>query len=126
MINGYPTKQFPVPTKRYCRMLDLQDNPDLIAMYRAWHSKEKHWPEVRKGIRQIGILEMEIYILSNHLFMIVETPLHFEWEKAMAELATLPRQTEWEEFVATFQRCMKSDSADEKWKMMERMFYLYD
>ena len=58
--------------------------------------------------------------------MIVETPLDFEWESAMAKLATLPRQAEWEDYVAMFQNCEKGSTSDEKWKMMERMFYLYE
>ena len=53
------------------------------------------WREIRDGIRAVGILEMEIYILDTSLFMIVETPLDFDWDEAMARLATLPRQAEW-------------------------------
>lgn len=58
--------------------------------------------------------------------MIVETPLNFDWDKAMAKLATLPRQVEWEEYVAKFQQCAEGATSDEKWQMMERMFYLYE
>ena len=98
----------------------------MIEAYCRIHSKEKAWPEIRAGIREVGILEMEIYILGNQLFMIVETPADFDWDTAMNKLATLPRQAEWEEYVARFQQCAKQASSDEKWKMMERMFYLYD
>ena len=73
----------------------------------------------------MGILEMEIYILGTRLFMIVETPLDFDWDSAMARLATLPRQEEWEAYVAQFQQCNENATSDEKWRMMERMFYLY-
>ena len=69
---------------------------------------------------------MEIYILGTRLFMIVETPLDFDWDTAMARLATLPRQEEWEAFVASFQRCAEGATSDQKWQLMERMFYLYD
>ena len=124
-VSGYVTRRFSVATKRYCRMLDLKNDPDLISKYRYWHSAEHHWKEIRDGLRQVGILEMEIYMLENHLFMVVDTPLDFDWEKGMAKLARLPRQAEWEEFVATFQKCAPTDSADEKWKMTERIFYLY-
>lgn len=124
-MKGYTTKQHPVPVKRYCRTMDLKDDPALIAEYVKRHSKEESWPEIREGIRQVGILEMEIYILGNRLFMIVETPIDFDWDTAMSRLATLPRQQEWEDFMAIFQDCKEGDTADEKWKMMERMFYLY-
>lgn len=124
--NGYRVKQYDGPVKRYCQTLSLKDNPELISAYRKAHSKEEAWPEIREGIRSVGILEMEIYILGNKLFMIVETPLDFDWDEAMKKLATLPRQAEWEEYVASFQQCAKGATSDEKWQMMERMFYLYD
>ena len=123
---GYKVKSYSQPVKRYCQTLSLRDNPDLIEAYRKAHSKEESWPEIRAGIREVGILEMEIYILGSKLFMIVETPLNFDWDKAMAKLATLPRQAEWEEYVAKFQQCAEGATSDEKWQMMERMFYLYE
>lgn len=124
--NGYRVKQYDGPVKRYCQTLSLKDNPELISAYRKAHSKEEAWPEIREGIRSVGILEMEIYIWGNKLFMIVETPLDFDWDEAMKKLATLPRQAEWEEYVANFQQCAKGATSDEKWQMMERMFYLYE
>lgn len=126
MQQGFSTKQHAIPVKRYCRTMDLKDNPKLIAEYVKRHSRNEAWPEIRAGIREVGILEMEIYILGNRLFMIVETPLDFDWDSAMERLATLPRQQEWEDFMAIFQDCKEGDTAAEKWKMMERMFYLYE
>ena len=91
-MNGYQTKQFKIPTKRYCQTLDLKDDPILIAEYVKRHSELEAWPEIRAGIREVGILEMELYILGTRLFMIVETPLDFVWGQAMNRLASLPRQ----------------------------------
>jgi len=71
MIEGYPQKQYNQPIKRYCRKLDLENNPELIKEYRKMHSEEYIWKEIVEGNRQVGILEMEIYITDNHLFMIV-------------------------------------------------------
>ena len=70
---GYKVKSYSQPVKRYCQTLSLRDNPELIEAYRKAHSKEESWPEIRAGIREVGILEMEIYILGSKLFMIVET-----------------------------------------------------
>lgn len=123
---GYRQRDLGQPVKRYCQTLDLKNDPDLIARYVEAHSRYKSWPEIRAGIREVGILEMEIYILGNRLFMIVDTPLDFDWETAMTRLATLPRQAEWENYVAIFQACKEGSTSDEKWQMMERMFYLYD
>ncbi|MCR5818217.1 MAG: L-rhamnose mutarotase [Prevotella sp.] len=111
--------------KRYVQMLDINEDPELIAQYKKWHSEEYSWPEIRQGIREVGILEMELYIRGNHLVMIVDAPADFDWQAAMDRLATLPRQAEWEAFVAKFQGCSAEARSDEKWQPMERMFRLY-
>ena len=123
---GYTAKQHSVPVKRYCQTLNLKNNPALIAEYRKIHSKKEVWPEIRKGIRSVGILEMEIYISGFQVFMIIETPLDFDWETAMNTLSHLPKQAEREEYVSEFQECAPKSTSAEKWKLMERMFYLYD
>lgn len=123
---GYRVKEHDCSTKRYCQTMELKDVSELIQEYIMFHSQAYAWPEIREGIRSVGILEMEIYISGNRLFMIVETPLDFDWDKAMAELATLPLQKEWEDYMAVFQLCKPGETSAEKWKKMERIFYLYE
>jgi len=123
---GYKVREYHQPVKRYVQTLELKDDPALIAEYRRRHSREESWKEIRDGIREVGILEMEIYIIGTRLVMIVETPLDFDWDTAMARLATLPRQQEWEDYMSIFQQCREGATSDEKWQMTERMFYLYD
>jgi L-rhamnose mutarotase len=123
---GYRVKEYGRSVKRYCQTLDLRDNPELIAEYRRRHGRENAWPEILAGIRQVGILEMELYILGTRLFMIVETPLDFDWNEAMSRLATLPRQQEWEDYMAIFQNVAPGASSAQKWQLMERMFHLYE
>ncbi|MBR6194525.1 MAG: L-rhamnose mutarotase [Prevotella sp.] len=125
-MNGYKQKNYTCKTKRYVQTLELRDDPDMIKEYLKWHSEEYHWKEIRDGIKAVGILEMEIYILGTRLVMIVDTPEDFDWQTAMDKLATLPRQAEWEAFVARLQGCRADARSDEKWQMMERMFYLYE
>ncbi|MBP3259866.1 MAG: L-rhamnose mutarotase [Prevotella sp.] len=123
---GYRQKEYGRPVKRYCQTLDLKDDAALIARYREAHDRMHFWPEIKAGIKEVGIQEMEIYIVGNRLFMIVETDVDFDWDTAMARLATLPRQEEWESYVALFQQCKEGATSDEKWQLMERMFYLYE
>lgn len=111
--------------KRYVQFLEISDDPELIAQYRKWHSQEYNWKEVRDGIREVGILEMEIYLLGSRLVMIVDAPVDFRWSEAMKRLATLPRQAEWEALVSKFQGCRPDARSDEKWQPMERIFRLY-
>lgn len=122
---GYKSKEYGQPTKRFVQTMQLKDDSELIKEYRKAHDKDHFWCEIEEGIKQVGILEMEIYITGNTLVMIVDAPLDFNWDEAMTRLATLPRQEEWEKHVASFQQCAADATSDEKWQMMERMFYLY-
>ncbi len=126
MIAGYNVKDYGQRVKRYVQTMDLKDDKELIAEYRRRHSEENAWREVLNGIREVGILDMQIFILGTRLVMIVETPLDFDWDSAMSRLATLPRQQEWEDYMAMFQQCREGATSDEKWQMMEPMFCLYD
>ena len=112
--------------KRYCQTLDLKEDEALIREYCRLHSKEVQDKAIRDEIRSVGILEMEIYRKDNHLFMIVETEPDFEWDKAMAELATLPHQPAWETLVSNYQKCDPGATSAQKWTLMERIFYLYE
>jgi len=110
--------------KRFCKTLELRNDPELIAAYKKVHARENLWPEIMQGIREVGIIDMEIYLAGTRLFMIMDTVPDFDHEKAMAELAQKPRQKEWEAYVSRFQRSSAEATADEKWQLIERIFKL--
>ncbi len=110
--------------KRYCKALKLENDSALIEEYKKVHAPGAIWPEITQGMREVGIVDMEIYILGNQLFMIMDTVPGFDHDKAMKELATKPRQTEWEAYVSRFQKTSADATADEKWQLMERIFKL--
>ena len=124
--NGYKTKEYKVPTKRYCQTMDLRNDPQMIEEYVRRHKNGIIWKEVPEGIKSVGILEMEIYIYETKLFMIVETAMDFDWDSAMEKLSTLPRQQEWEDYITFLQTGTTGAKATEKWKRMERIFHLYE
>lgn len=106
--------------KRYCQCLQLVDDEEMIAKYVAVHKNV--WPEVIEGQRAVGIIDMQIYRNGRNLFMIMDTIDDFDFMRDMARLATLPRQAEWEAYVAQFQGCSADARSDEKWQLMERIF----
>ena len=108
--------------KRYCQTLTLVENPELIKKYVEAHVHV--WPEIQEGIKEVGILDMQIYIKGNRLFMIVDTVDDFDWEKDNARLAKLPMQDKWEAYVAQFQGCDPEAPSTAKWQMMEKIFEL--
>ncbi len=123
---GYNTKHYGFPTKHYCRTLELRDNPELIKEYRRRHQQGNVWQEIIDGIKQVGILEMEIFLLGTRLVMIVEAPAELDLDAAMDRLSTLPRQAEWERYMSELQNAAADATSDEKWQIMERIFYLYE
>ena len=106
--------------KRYCQTLELLDDPEMIRRYCQVH--QQVWPEIIEGQRQVGILDMQIYRRGTHVFMICDTVDDFDWDRDMARLATLPRQAEWEAFVAKAQGADPSLPSYRKWRLMERIF----
>ena len=110
--------------KRYCKTLSLKNDPELIEAYKKVHAAGAAWPEITQGMKEVGIIDMEIYIYNNLLFMIMDTVPDFDHDIAMLELARKPRQAEWETFVSRFQQTSADASADEKWQLMERIYKL--
>jgi len=108
--------------KRYCKTLSLENDPQLIEEYKKIHAPGAAWPEITQGMREVGIIDMEIYLLGAQLFMIMDTVPDFNHDKAMTELATKPRQPEWEAYVSRFQKTSPDASAAEKWQLMERIY----
>lgn len=108
--------------KRYCKTLELIDNPELIREYKKLHAPGSVWSEITAGMKKVGILDMEIYLSGTTLFMIMDTVEHFNHEAAMTKLGTLPRQAEWEAVVSKYQKTSTNSSAQEKWRLVERVF----
>ena len=110
--------------KRYCKTLSLKEDAQLIEDYKKVHAPGAAWPEITAGMREVGIVDMEIYIQGTRLFMIMDTVPDFDQDKAMVALAKKPRQSEWEAYVSRFQQSSAEATADEKWQLMERIYKL--
>jgi L-rhamnose mutarotase len=106
--------------KRFCKYIRLKDDPMLIEEYKKLH--KAGWPEITEGMKQVGIIDMEIYIAGTNLFMIMDAKADFDHEKAMAQLAKLPKQAEWETLVSKYQAAKPNASAGEKWQILERIY----
>jgi L-rhamnose mutarotase len=119
---GYSEPSYTTPTQRFCATLDLKNNPGLIAEYRKYHA-EDHWPVISDGIRSVGILDMQIYLIGNRMFMIAETRPGFDWDRDMKKLSTLEKQQDWETLMHQYQQALPGDK-EIKWERMEKVFDL--
>jgi L-rhamnose mutarotase len=107
---------------RYCLALDLKDDPALIAEYRKHH--EAVWPEILKSIHEFGIEQMEIYLLGNRMFMIMDVNETFSFEAKSAADSANPKVREWETLMWKYQQALPMAKPGEKWMLMEKVFDL--
>jgi L-rhamnose mutarotase len=108
--------------KRFCLALDLNDDPALIEEYKQHHRAV--WPEIKQSILSAGIHQMEIYLLGNRLFMIMETDDNFSFEAKGAADAANPIVQRWEELMWKFQKPLPLARPGEKWMLMDKIFSL--
>lgn len=109
-------------SKRHCFALDLKDDPKLIAEYEAYHKNV--WPEIIESIQSAGIQVLDIYRVSNRLFMIIETDQTFSFEAKEKADTKNPKVAEWEALMWKYQQALPIAQPGEKWLLMERIFNL--
>ncbi len=108
--------------KRYCLTVDLKNDATLIAEYEAYHKAV--WPEILQSIKDSGITNMEIYRLSNRMFMIMEVDDNFSFEKKAALDTENATVQEWEALMWKYQQALPMAKPGEKWMLMEKIFQL--
>ncbi|MFY0712503.1 L-rhamnose mutarotase [Seonamhaeicola sp. NFXS20] len=112
--------------KRYCYSCDLKENPKLIEEYKAYHVKGKVWPEITKSIKDAGIVDMQIYLIGNRMFMIMEVDETFDPVKKAEMDASNPKVQEWERLMWNYQQELPWAKPGEKWIALEKIFQLDD
>jgi L-rhamnose mutarotase len=107
---------------RYCLALDLKEDPQLIAAYDEYHRSV--WPEIIESIKASGIQQLEIYRVSNRLFMILEADADFSFETKAAMDAKNEIVQQWEQTMWEYQQALPTAKPGEKWILMEKIFSL--
>jgi L-rhamnose mutarotase len=109
--------------KTYALTVDLQNDPDRIRRYKEEHTRV--WPEVLVQIKRIGIQQMKIWQIGNHLFMYLETDDGFDPARDFARVREDPRSVEWNDWMAAeFQQRSPHAREGEWWAAMELAFDL--
>lgn len=111
-------------TKRICLACDLQEDDALIEMYKKNHAPGSVWPEVIQSIKSAGIVDMQIYLTGNRMFMIMDVDETFDPQRKAKMDAENPKVQEWEELMWKFQQGLPWAKPGEKWLQMEQIFGL--
>ncbi len=107
---------------RYCLALDLKDDPQFIAAYDEYH--QSVWPEIIDSIKSSGIKSLEIYRVSNRLFMIIEADADFSFEQKATMDAKNEIVQQWENTMWEYQQALPIAKPGEKWVLMQKIFSL--
>ncbi|QUD87694.1 L-rhamnose mutarotase [Phenylobacterium montanum] len=110
--------------RRFVLLLDLKDDPELIAAYRRWHAPGGPPAAVVASIRASGITDMEIHICGERLVMLVEAEDGFSFAAKAAADAADPEVMAWEAMMDRFQKALPWAKPGEKWTPAERIFAL--
>jgi L-rhamnose mutarotase len=106
----------------YGLTLMLKDDEEIVERYKDYH--QNAWPEVIARLREIGIVEMKIYLIGRRMFMYMEAADGFDPERDFPKLNEVPRYREWDELMRTLQERAPEARADEWWAEMEEVFDL--
>jgi len=110
--------------KRYCLALDLVNDPLLIAEYEYWHKDGNGWPEIKSSILDAGIQDMQIFLIGNRLFMIIETDDSFSFERKAEMDTSNPMVQKWEKLMEKFQKPLPWANGNGKWVLMNKIYQL--
>ena len=105
-------------------ILDLKDDPALVAAYEAHHGPGAVPEAIVNSIRSAGIEEMEIHRSGNRLVMVMETGPGFDPEAKAARDAADPAVIAWEELMDRYQQRLPWAPPGTKWLETERIFAL--
>ncbi|MDC1105873.1 L-rhamnose mutarotase [Prolixibacteraceae bacterium] len=109
------------PSRDYQRTvmtLEINNDPDLLKEYAAVHALGKAWPEITENMKTVGIKDMEIYMVGYRAFLLMDTKPDFDMKTDGEKWGKLPREKEWQTYVAKFQKTDPESKAVERWKVM--------
>lgn len=112
-------KKSVAPFKRFVWTLLLE--PDLIEEYKRVHGMGQAWPEITANMKTVGVKDMEIYIHGSQVVLIMDTRPDFNLEEIGPKWQELPREEEWQTYVAKFQKTDPESSIQEKWQDMRQL-----
>jgi len=101
----------------------LHDNADQIARYRDWHRAGGPPAAVTCAIRADDVRELEIWLIGDRMFMIMEQGTAYDATAKAERDANNPDVQAWDALMRTFQKPLPF-APDQTWVEMQRIYAL--
>jgi len=115
------------PLQRRCFALDLKDDPEVIEKYKHWHRPGGPPAEVTRSLRDAGIASLDIYLIGNRLFMIMDSAPAAAASARSKDDNENPHVRAWEALMGELQQDLpfpKRGAGAGKWQLLEHIYSL--
>lgn len=102
--------------------LMLKDDEKIVERYKEYHRHA--WPDVVGCLREVGVVNMRIYLLGRRMFMYMEASDGFDPHRDFPKLNDVPIYREWDELMRTLQQRAPEARPGDWWAPMEEVFDL--
>ena len=113
--------------QRRCFALDLKDDAAAIERYKHWHRPGGPPAEVTRSLRDAGIAALDIYLIGNRLFMIMDSDPAAPSSGKSADDSANPHVQAWEALMRELQQELpfpKKETTAGKWQPLEHIYSL--
>jgi L-rhamnose mutarotase len=113
--------------QRSCFALDLKDDAATIERYKHWHRPGGPPSEVTRSLRDAGIVALDIYLIGNRLFMIMDSDPATPSSAKSTDDSDNPHVQAWEALMSELQQDLpfpKKESSAGKWQLLEHIYSL--
>ena len=113
--------------QRRCFALDLKDDAAAIEGYKRCHRPGGPPAEVTRSLRDAGIAALDIYLIGNRLFMIMDSDPTAPSSAKSTDDSDNAHVLAWEALMSELQQELpfpKKESGAGKWQLLEHIYSL--
>jgi L-rhamnose mutarotase len=114
-------------TQRYCFAVDLKEDVAAIDSYKHWHRPGGPPAAVTRSLREAGIAELDIYLIGNRLFMVMDSEPDSPAASRSVDHSDALHVQAWETLMGELQQELPfpvTGSHTGKWRRMEHIYSL--
>jgi L-rhamnose mutarotase len=116
----------PATLQRRCFALDLKDDAVAIDSYKHWHRPGGPPAEDTRALRAAGIAALDIYLIGNRLFMIMDSDPAAASRAKATDDSDNPHVQAWEALMNELQQELPfpQQPGTGKWQLLELIYSL--